>query len=108
VIEDADGALPVTAVGVAIDLARTTDEDLVMTSRRLYDTLLSDMARDRPDASLHLLAAMRARGDQTPAALYVGRVDPARAGARLHPGHHDRPDELLHLVCDALERRRLS
>lgn len=71
-----------------------------------YDVILSDIARPAGEASgLDFLEAYRAKADRLPLIFYVSALDdtkPAPPGAF---GLTNRPDELLHLVIDALERR---
>lgn len=72
-----------------------------------YDLIISDIARNDPNEpnGLGFLAEYRASGGRLPVIFYVSIVDedrPLPAGAF---GLTNRPDELLHLVIDALERQ---
>ena len=94
-------------LGAEIDTARSSDEALDMLSRGAYDVVISDMARDgNATAGLEFLNDFRKINTTTPVIFYIGFVDldqgvPARAF-----GITNRPDELLHLILDALERRK--
>jgi CheY-like chemotaxis protein len=71
-----------------------------------FDLVLSDIGRDdgSPDG-LALLDAVRRMSDPPPVILYIGRVDPSRTQPPGAFGITDRPDILLNLVMDALDRR---
>jgi len=70
-----------------------------------YDIVLSDMARgDEPSAGLSLLAELANMNVQPPVIFYVGVIDPTKGVPPQAFGLTNRPDELLHLVIDALER----
>jgi CheY-like chemotaxis protein len=70
-----------------------------------FDLVLSDIGRDdgSPDG-LALLEAVRRMADPPPVILYIGRVDPSRPRPPGAFGITDRPDVLLNLVMDALDR----
>lgn len=72
-----------------------------------FDVILSDIARgDSPSAGLDLLTELCARAKKVPVIFYIGRIQ----DRGVPPGAFGitaRPDELLHLCMDALERRRL-
>jgi CheY-like chemotaxis protein len=73
-----------------------------------FDLILSDISRCGSNRhGLDALPRLRAASPGTPVVFYIGRV--ARE-AGVPPGAFgitDHPGELLHLVMDALERRRL-
>ena len=80
-----------------------------------FDILLSDMDRgDDHEAGTKFLTevqASRADGDlshydQLATIFYITKFDPAKGVPGNAFGITDRPDELLHLVLDALERKR--
>ena len=52
------------------------------------------------------LPALQAVAPDTPVIFYVGEVDERRGPPPGSAGITNRPDELLHLVLDVLERRR--
>jgi CheY-like chemotaxis protein len=95
-----------TTLGVEVDSVRSTDEALNRLKQASYDVLISDMARDTPDAGLQLLGEARKRGSMLPTVFYVGYADPARGTPPYALGIADQPADLLHYVFDALERQR--
>lgn len=68
------------------------------------DLVISDIDRAGQPDGLQLVQGIAAKGWHTPAIFYVGRVDPERPHPRGAFGITDRPDELLDLVMDALDR----
>lgn len=73
-----------------------------------FDVVLSDIARGhRPDEGLTALRQINGAAPAAAVIFYVGEVD-TRAGIPIGAsGITNEPAELLHLVLDALERRRL-
>lgn len=94
------------SLGVAADVAISTEEALYMMLRARYDLILSDMNRGSNDhAGIDLLQALSASDLDIPIVFYVSKLDPKRpipAGAF---GITNRADELLHYVFDLIERR---
>ena len=66
------------------------------------DLIITDVGRD--DGSPGGLALLEGIGGRRPVILYVGRVDRNRVTPAGAFGITDRPDELLNLVMDALDR----
>jgi CheY-like chemotaxis protein len=95
------------ALGVAVETVTTTKDALARVRGDRFDVILSDMARSRPDSGLNLLRSLREAGCQTEVVFYVGRVDPAKGVPVGAFGIADKPQPLLHLVLDVLERHRL-
>jgi CheY-like chemotaxis protein len=93
------------ALGAFVDIAKSSIEARSMMSQSRYDLLISDMDRDGvPDEGLRFLRQMHERNSSPHTIFYIGHVDEDR-GVPAHAfGITDRPDELLHLVMDALER----
>ncbi len=72
-----------------------------------YDLILSDIAREsRADEGAAAIPALLSVAPDTPVIFYVGTVDEGRGPPPGSAGITNRPDELLHLVLDVLERRR--
>jgi CheY-like chemotaxis protein len=99
-----------TQLGCCIDQVTDT-EDAVRHLRappeQYYELVISDIARgDDPAAGIEMLPRLRALGIEVPVILYVGVHDPSR-GVPAHAfGVTNRPDRLLHLVIDILERTK--
>lgn len=93
---------------VGTQTAESTQKALDLLKNRHFDLVISDMARgDNDTAGLNFLRQMREANETIPVIFYVGSVDPAAKGVPPQAfGITNRPDELLHLTLDALERRK--
>lgn len=80
---------------------------LSLFKKRSFDVVLSDISRDDdPTAGLKLAPLLREAGHTVvPVILYIGIYDASRGVPPHAFGVSNRPDILLHLVIDALERR---
>jgi CheY-like chemotaxis protein len=99
-------------IGVFVEPIRSTEEALealaVGPGSGRFELVISDMRRNGdPGAGEQLIRAMRAAGYDQPVILYLGQLEleVARGTPVGAFGITNRPDELLHLVIDALERR---
>lgn len=93
------------AAGASVRTVSTTQSALGFVDHG-YDAIVSDIDREgSTTAGLTALPSLRAAAPTTPIILYVGHVDPLGVPVGAF-GITDRPDELLHLVLDALERGR--
>ncbi len=94
-------------LNIEVDIAKSTDEALQMLKHARYDLILSDMARyDDPADGLDFLKQFRKTDAKTPVIFYIGTIDPKKGVPAKAFGITNRPDELLHLVLDALERKK--
>jgi len=94
-------------LNVKIELAKSTESALEMLHQKKYDVIISDMARtDEDDAGLRFLIKFRKVDETTPVIFYIGTYDPKLGKPIGAFGITNRPDELLHLVLDALERKK--
>jgi CheY-like chemotaxis protein len=92
-------------IGLTVDLAVSTAEGLGSVKFLNPDVILSDMERDgKRDAGLTFLRALRDQGIGTPLIFYIQEVDETRGIPVGAFAITERPDELLHLVLDVLER----
>ncbi|MGH6916715.1 MAG: hypothetical protein ACREJ0_03325 [Geminicoccaceae bacterium] len=100
-------------LGMVSDAAVSTEEALARLGRdeSQFDLLISDMARDGdPQAGMKLVAGYaglvekqgRTPDDRLPLIFYLGRYDPKDGTPAGAFGITNRPDQLLHLVIDAL------
>jgi CheY-like chemotaxis protein len=90
---------------VEVDSATSTEEALRMVRNGNYDLVLSDMNREGDaTAGLTFLAQLR-KEKTTPVIFYVGVSETKGVPAQAF-GITNRPDELLHLTLDALERKK--
>jgi CheY-like chemotaxis protein len=90
-----------------IDIADSTEEALKMLGIARYNLVISDMARGDDDtAGLKFLKKFREFDETTPVIFYVGMIKREKGVPPMASGITNRPDELLHLTLDALERKR--
>lgn len=90
-----------------IDIARSTQEALDILKSGRYDVIFSDMARgENAAAGLEFLEQFRNTDKTTPVIFYIGVFDPEKGTPAKAFGITNRPDELLHLTLDALERKK--
>lgn len=95
-----------SACGVLVDLATSSDDASFMMGRLQPDLIISDIKRgNNPSAGLDFLAQLRADGRTVPFIFYVGEIDPSKSKPLSSFGITAHPSELLHLVFDVLERR---
>jgi len=70
--------------------------------------IISDIARgDTADQGVRDLPLLRRSAPETPVIFYVGKLDSHQGTPAGAFGITNRPQELLHLVLDALERKRV-
>ena len=91
------------SLGATIDLARSDDEARERLIGAVYDIVLSDIKRgERGDEGIKFLPVATAAILEPAVIFYVGESKGKPEGAF---GIATRPDELMHLIVDALERR---
>jgi CheY-like chemotaxis protein len=95
------------ALGAGVEPARDTTEALALASTGNFDLVISDIERVTENG-IDGLKVLRDSGVVAPAIFYVLRVDRGRPAPDTALGITNRPDELLHLVIDGLERSRWS
>jgi len=94
-------------LGVSVDIATTSSEGLSLLSRREYDLVVSDIDRDGvADEGIRFLSTIRQRHYDSRVVFYIGDLDRDKGVPAYAFGITNRPDELMHLVFDGLERRR--
>ena len=92
---------------VKIQISETTEKALEILKNRHFDLVISDMGRgDESTAGLKFLEQFRKEDKTTPVIFYVGVFDPEKGIPAQAFGITNRPDELLHLTLDALERKK--
>jgi CheY-like chemotaxis protein len=92
-------------LGVGTQTAESTEEALDILMNRHFDLVISDMARgDEAAAGIKLLNKLRGQSNSIPVIFYIGVFDPEKGAPARAFGITNRPDELLHLALDALER----
>lgn len=90
-------------LGATIDVARCDSEARERLNGAVYDIVLSDIRRgETEDAGIRFLPEASGAMLEPPVIFYVGESKGTPDGAF---GIATRPDELMHLIVDALERR---
>jgi len=94
-------------LGAEIEVVEATQSALARLRSSRFDLIVSDIARgDRKDAGVADLAWVRAVSGDTPVVFYVAVTDESLEVPEGAWGVTNRPEELLHLVMDVLERSR--
>jgi CheY-like chemotaxis protein len=97
------------SAGMTIVNATTTDDALRVLDEFDFDVVITDMSRpESATAGLDLARRMRSAGHDQPVVAYVGRVDRGKPTPVELFGITARPDDLVHLILDALERTPLA
>lgn len=93
------------SAGAKVKLALSTEQALRELARAHFELVISDIARgDEADAGVRMAEELRQRGVTSPVIFYAGTVRKPIPDEAF--GLTNRPDELLHLVLDALARLR--
>lgn len=101
--------------GALVTFAVTTEETVgalrgSLEQHRPYDVILSDISRDLPQsaptAGIEMIPLLRGAGFHQSILFYVGRLLPGAGIPEGAFGVTNRPDQLLHLLIDALARVR--
>jgi CheY-like chemotaxis protein len=97
-----------TALGVVIDTAASDNDARRRMTAERYDVVISDIARgDHNDAGLTFVPTIREHDNDVPVIFYIRNVAPDLGTPPGAFGLTNRPDELVDLLLDALQRRRL-
>lgn len=97
-----------TALGVVIDTATSDHDARQRLAAERYDVVISDIMRDgRNDAGLAFLSTVREHDEAVPIIFYIRNVSLSLGTPPGALGLTNRPDELVDLLLDALQRRRL-
>jgi hypothetical protein len=99
--------LAFSELGVQIELALSTDELVGFLKKKQYHAIISDMARGGIDnEGVQMLGTLPA--GSPPVVFYTLRLDKSLGTPAGAFGITNRPDELMHLLLDMLERTRLG
>lgn len=97
--------LALAEIGLGVDIATTSEEGIRSAQYVRPDVIVSDMNRHGDsNAGLEFMVAARAVGVSAPIIFYTGHADETRGVPIGAFGITDRPDEVLHLILDVLER----
>ena len=100
-----DERIILNSLGIVVDMVKTADEGIDMLSPRTkYDLVISTIKHD--GVKHNLLDRMIQCGYDYKVIYYIGDIDKERGVPPHAFGITDRPDHLLHLVFDVLERER--
>jgi CheY-like chemotaxis protein len=94
-------------MGVFVETVRTNDEAVIVLedATERMSLIISDIKRDNGSSGLALVKDIATRPGHPPIVLYVGRPSEDRAIPPDVFGVTSRPDALLNLVMDALDRQ---
>jgi CheY-like chemotaxis protein len=99
------------SLGAAVDVSRSSAEAEERLERYVYDVIISDMMRDgvRDEGKSFVEEVVRRTPAPHPWVIYFigGPFQPSLGVPKGVLGGTHRPDELLHLVLDALARERI-
>ena len=94
-----------------VDTATTVEQALSMLNASNYDVILSDMTHDlKPQAGLEFIQRYvenKNPEEITPVIFYIGVTDPSKGTPPFAFGLTHKPNELLHLLLDVLDRKKL-
>ncbi len=97
-----------SALGAAVVRARSTEDALAALDEATFDLIISDIARGGvADAGVEALPRLLERAPGTPIIFYVDELEPGQGTPSGAFGITNDPEELVHLVFDALERTRV-
>jgi CheY-like chemotaxis protein len=92
------------SLGMTVATVRSTDAALELLAREEFDAVVSDIKRSNGDSGRETERRVHEHYAWLPLVFYVTDLEPGvPKGAH---GITNRPDELVHLVIDVLERRR--
>ncbi|MFQ5632215.1 MAG: response regulator [bacterium] len=90
-----------------VEIATSTTAGLNLLKQNTFDLIISDIARgDDETAGLEFLKGYWKKPEAVPVIFYVGTLKPEKGIPIGAFGITHRPDELLHLVLDVLERSK--
>lgn len=95
-------------LGARIERALDTDEAVELLEGKSFHVIISDIRRLGSETNgVEDLPRVRRVAGTTPVIFYTGRFDPEMGRPEGSWGITNSPEELLHLILDVLERRRL-
>lgn len=95
------------SLGASITFVTTSLAGLEELNRRIFAVVISDMSReDERDEGAKFAASVWHMGRPAPVVIYTGQEQTGKPAPPFVFGITNRPDELLHLVMDILERTR--
>jgi AcrR family transcriptional regulator/CheY-like chemotaxis protein len=99
--------MALTRLGATVIRAQSTAEAVSLEASCDPDVIISDIARPEAErAGLDGLPRIQRAYPGVPVIFYIGRLDPDQAKPPGSFGITNRPEELVHLILDVLERKR--
>ena len=95
------------SMGIVIDTVSSTKNAFNILNTKRYDLIISDIMRERSsNEGIRFLKEAINRGITTKIIFYTGKIDLEKGTPAFAFGITNRPDELLHLIFDVLERQK--
>ena len=92
--------------GLSFDIATSSEAGMQLLSTTTYDLMLSNIARgENTTEGIQFLPKLVRRKKLLPTIFYIGNYFPSKGVPPYAFGIANRPDELIHLVLDVLERK---
>ena len=96
-------------LGIQVDNSQKLDVSLNLLEENTYDLLISDIARDNGQPNgIKAIETIRNAKHHLPVIFYIGNYDVEKGTPPYAFNITNRPDELLHLILDILERKKVG
>ena len=96
----------ILALGVQLDRAATPIQAEKLIQKTPYDFMISDIwQQDNPKGGIEFFTHQVQKGMRIPTIFYITKFEEARGTPPLAFGITNRPNDLLHLVMDIIERK---
>jgi len=92
-------------LGISFDFARSSEDALQLAANNQYDVMISDIIRDEKQEGLSFLRKIHDAGYEVPLIFYISDLHPEKGTPPYAFGIAEYPSDLVHLVCDVLERK---
>ncbi len=91
-------------MGIHFDYARSSQEALALIHKHSYHVIISDIVREGKQEGLDFLKEFMLAGYDIPLIFYIAALQPEKGVPPFAFGIAEYPSDLIHLVCDVLER----
>ena len=96
----------ILALGIKLDRAETPERAEKLIDNTSYDFIISDIwQQDNPKGGIEFFNNQIEKGIRIPTIFYITKYDEARGTPPYAFGITNRPNDLLHLVMDIIERK---
>lgn len=104
-VQNAHARRAMNGFGLFVDTVRSNEEALQLLKQTSYDIMISDMKRNGDEeAGTKFVRGLQTQYPELKVIFYIGKYDPSRGTPPYVFGITNRPDELLNLIMDILER----